>query len=531
MPGSETTWPMREVVLRRDNLDIAEMYVAEFSNIRDKLSAWEWEAALLSARQLNQLRDQPCQESLDSQLIVVTNDWLSRLQGLWNREIRSPNRQILHQRPYAFAGLFNMVYAIQQLVYLYYWGDIETCRTPEHHTTIWPGMPRTDVTQARFTIATLAKFGFCAWLEDLLKDPNAPYPPTGAMIYDFHFNCETRVLSWANVNEGGIVLPRQRLHLVFPEHDDQDEGHQLEHLRSMPWESKIEFVRPIISWLMKVSDKETFPSNGAVWDIHSCAEDSYYDDESTLLDWSDQESSVDSQPDDDDDGDENHDEYPHSDGDGGWRYNEEDDDNDNDYGYYDDDDDDRDNGGYRGFRPYYGCEHDDLLRYYHRSDEDDEEEDDQDSGYESSLLFSLTPSDNGYDDGIWIDNTSDSGYGGSINGDKMTDSDKLDDKPKKEKETAVAVYRPTDSETVTTTEDTITTTEDTETATTSSNSDEVHDTFVDALERPMEGNINNMFAYINRLLTQRQPPAYREHDSDAPPAYDDDVPPPAYSFD
>ncbi|KAI1138141.1 hypothetical protein F5Y05DRAFT_419011 [Hypoxylon sp. FL0543] len=536
MPGSPIIRPMSQVSLHRYGLSPDDSYLEEWVEERNAMSAWEWEAQLFPFPVLDYLIKWPCSDFMDGQFIVLASDWLSKIQELCDEELRSRSHQIHHQGPYAFAGLFNLLYKVHELVFRYYWRDVDTRETFEQHRTIWRGIPRSGLTQARFTIATLAKMGFGAWLEDL--PTYTSYPPMSAMTFDFHFDRHTRVLGWANVNEHPGVLPRHTLHLVFPAERNEPADR----------ERDTEFNRTILSWLMNVDDETLVPDTDS-WDTTTYVGDSSDDDEYTLVNSSDQGSFIDFQPGNDDDGDDDgdddddNDDAPSPHGKGGSRHKIDNDNNEdnNDDGNDDnietsDEDEDNDNDGQR---PYYGPWHDDLEDYYHLWDDDDDNyDDDGDSGYEGSLLFSLEPSDNGYDDGVWIDNSSDSGYDGSMSGDSETDTDSSldsDDKLKKEKETAVAVHRPADHP------ETATTTEDTEsTATTTSNNDNdndlAHVVYPDALGQPIRGTTALLLAYIQFIARpQQQPPAYSERghqgESDAPPAYEEDDSPPEYTFD
>ncbi|KAI0137634.1 hypothetical protein F4776DRAFT_654693 [Hypoxylon sp. NC0597] len=538
MSSSQITQPMREVVLHRSNVPLADLHLEDYARVRDMMSAWDWEKNLFSSQQLHRLREQPCHSLLDGRLIIITNDWLNKLQGLWNREIRSPNRQIAYRRPYTFAGLFNLVYKLQQLVYLYYWDDRETVRTLDHHWTIWPNVPRSDVTQARTVIATLATLGFGAWLEDMPTD--ASQMPTVAMISNFHFNFETRTLSWANINETGLIRPRIKLHLVFPVQDDRPEDEE----GFLTAEGLRQLDSSIFSWLSNIPDEETLLPDDAMLEAHS------YEKPSCTFNASSETTCVDTDSWSDEDDNENH----------GLRYNEDDDDNDNNdndnnaiqnnddfyhsFGGYDN----RRNWDNGGYIPFYGHSYDDLHEYYGRVDDDDNNNNnDRDSSYEGSLTFGLNLRDNGHDDGVFIDNSSDSGYDGSVrndngaetepftnldqpsdnNTDSFSDTAETSNNIDKEKETHVADHQ-TAAESVIeiTSENNKTST----TATTTTNNNNNN-----TLDKPLEGDLSNMFAYIRRRPRQQRTPAHYEHDpqnnSDVPPAYEDGVWSPKDSFD
>ncbi|OTA68464.1 hypothetical protein K449DRAFT_429318 [Hypoxylon sp. EC38] len=518
MSGSDITQPIREVVLHRSNIAPEDLYLEEYAELRDMMSAWEWEMHLFSSQLLDYLREQPCYSALDGRLIIITNDWLNRIQELWNREIRSPKRQVSYQRPYTFAGLFNLVYKLQQLVYLYHWGDSETVRTPDHHRTFWPRTPRSDVTQARFVIATLAKLGFGAWLEDMPTNPSQT--PKASMIFDFHFNCHTRTLSWANINETGLDSPRIKLHLVFPEQDDQPEDERefesAEYLR--------EFNSFIFSWLWNIPDDETLLPDEVMSETHSyegLSRTSVASSEITYADidsWSDE------------DGDE----------DQGWTYDEVDDDdddynndNDNDnHTIHNDDDfyhsfggyDNRRNWDNGGYIPFYGHPYDDPFN-------GNDDNNNRDSSYRDSLNFSVSLSDSGHDDGVFTDNTSDSGYSSSVNNDNGTNTDPFADQDQpsdngpdsfsstdetivnvdEENEAYVAAHQPDTESAIGITSD------DNETSTTLTNNDyyynhQVHDRFLEALDRPLEGDLGHMWAYVRYRARQRQHLARREHE-------------------
>ncbi|KAI1414987.1 hypothetical protein F5Y13DRAFT_187676 [Hypoxylon sp. FL1857] len=522
MPGSQVTVPEREVVLRRSNPDLADLFHEDFIEDRCEMSAWEWEAVLFSPQQLNQLMEQPCQSDYDDRLIILTNDWLSELQCLWNWEIRSPYRQIAGQRPYAFASLFNLVYSIQQLVYYYYWGDARTCRTFDHHQTIWCHVPRSDVTQARYTIAMLAKMGFGAWLEELPLDESDP--PMFAMIYDFDFDCATRVLSWANVNEGGFVYPRLSLDLVFPVEDDIPEDYLFWESNNTPETNDI-----ISSWRMGISDDETFPPDGYMWEIFGYVDDSPDPDASSETTWitlSDRGSLFNFRADDDND-----DENPGHDGNHDGRWND-DNDSDNDEHIIKDEDEQEHNNEPVPLNQL----HDDLQGNYHLFEDDGENDDDQ----------HLSVGDNESSDDVIIDTSSAASH--DTRSLPSSDLDTSKNKLYKEKEETVAVmHPPTGSEAVTTTTTSSssptnggeTTTASNNTNNTNNNNtnnngnDRVHDTFLEALDRPLEGDIADLLFFLRHVGRQRQ---LASGDSEprcecdnTPPPYEDDISPPEYS--
>ncbi|KAI1103648.1 hypothetical protein F4804DRAFT_309478 [Jackrogersella minutella] len=234
-------------------------WLEEHVGIRGLMNAWEWESFLLSQIQLRDIVNVPCYDRLDDRLIILANDWIRLLRGIHNRELRSPTHQVAGREEYAFAKLYNLVYRLQDLVYSYYHGVPEVRRTPEQHETIWPGIPSSDVAQARFTIASLAQNGFGAWLEDI--------PMTGwtmhttAMVFNFTFNPRTGVLGWANINEGTAVpRPRIKLDMIFTQ-ADLDSEYVIVDDREIEPLSVYEWLEGIHSHLQSSPNGDTERSN------------------------------------------------------------------------------------------------------------------------------------------------------------------------------------------------------------------------------------------------------------------------------
>ncbi|KAI2626111.1 hypothetical protein GGS26DRAFT_191605 [Hypomontagnella submonticulosa] len=181
------------------------------------MGSWEWEIILIPTDELKYILERPCYSGADYYLLCITADWIRLLHGVCRREWRSSTLQILGREPLAFAALLELVCRLRGLVHLFYVGDPQTVRTPVHHLTFWPHTPRSDVAQARRTIATMIHLGFGTWLDSIPM--RGWLPQTSARYHNFAFCVYTGVFGWANANEGFTPRPRMALHLVFPDLD------------------------------------------------------------------------------------------------------------------------------------------------------------------------------------------------------------------------------------------------------------------------------------------------------------------------
>ncbi|KAI0377508.1 hypothetical protein F5Y04DRAFT_175617 [Hypomontagnella monticulosa] len=207
------------------------------------MGSWEWEITIISSDELAHILLWPCYGGSDHSLVRITADWIRLLYGLCHREWRSPTRQVAHQGYLSFASLLTLVSRLNGLIHLYNLGDPATVRTPAHHRTFWPHTPRSDVAQARSTIATLVSNGFGSWLDGVLTG-NWQQPMRG--YYDFAFGVGTGILGWANAREGSGLLPRIELHLIFPGLDPLNQGQHT--TQEVPAEEAPAYQAPVASY-------------------------------------------------------------------------------------------------------------------------------------------------------------------------------------------------------------------------------------------------------------------------------------------
>lgn len=181
------------------------------------MNAWKWETSLFYCEELESLRAQPCETSMDNRLLVLAEDWFRALNELCIREILDIDRRSIDCWHSTFSQHLYLVHKLYEMVARFRIGNPLFRRTPDDHQTFSPYTPRSDVTQARFAIATLAKMGFGTWLESLQKG-NWRLSRM-AMVYDFVFDRSTGTLCWANINDRDDALnprPRMILDLILP---------------------------------------------------------------------------------------------------------------------------------------------------------------------------------------------------------------------------------------------------------------------------------------------------------------------------
>ncbi|KAI1374191.1 hypothetical protein F4677DRAFT_461514 [Hypoxylon crocopeplum] len=187
-------------------------------NRRSRMEAWEWESSLFSYRELHTLQTLPCDEAMDTRLLMLTSDWLDTLTKLDRQELESPRNQIAFREPRAFGKLKYLISRLHDLIYAFDPNLGKVRCIDANYRIFWHFIQRSDVAEARFAIARLASAGFGPWLEDTQRDP---WHPPVAVNYHFSFELEPLpILHWENVNEDDLALtplPRMTLTHVFPE--------------------------------------------------------------------------------------------------------------------------------------------------------------------------------------------------------------------------------------------------------------------------------------------------------------------------
>ncbi|KAI2469518.1 hypothetical protein F4781DRAFT_213533 [Annulohypoxylon bovei var. microspora] len=248
---------------------------------RPGLDAHRFERFLFTRTPLLQLQALPCYDLLDSRLVVVANDWIRMLSKLSDREHRSPENRIRNCEAYKFSRLYAMVYRLHELVYMYMHGVPRVRRVPQYHWTQTPGEPRTDVTQARYTMAVLMHNRFGTWLESMLTQGSLERPPTA--VFDYTFDPLTGMLGWADTTEESRI-PRRRfiLDLIFENVRPTLHDHVLKEAIDIE-------PRSVFIWILEIQDNEDGDTDRAHFGIGN-ADFSIrmeFDSDDTTLEWAD----------------------------------------------------------------------------------------------------------------------------------------------------------------------------------------------------------------------------------------------------
>ncbi|KAI4869702.1 hypothetical protein F4820DRAFT_443780 [Hypoxylon rubiginosum] len=265
---------------------VDESAVERLVGRRSTMTAWKWEHALLTYEELQSLRTQPCKSTLDFRLLALIGDWGTSLKELSDRELASPARQVANQAPCTFSELFFLVSSLFNLVNRFYIGDPSVCRTRAHHYTVWPGTPRSDVTQARFTVSALAFADFGIWLENCTR--GAWELATAEMYHSFVYNSETRLLGWAYAGEWlypPVPLARMSVDLLFRVLEDVHEVQERHEepaplVEQQPGVPDPEFSSGIYAWMDGITGDSpgllaTLRSASSVYGISEPADSEY----------------------------------------------------------------------------------------------------------------------------------------------------------------------------------------------------------------------------------------------------------------
>ncbi|KAI1768099.1 hypothetical protein GGR53DRAFT_462623 [Hypoxylon sp. FL1150] len=146
----------------------SEYVLYRIAKARGKLSAEVRQAAIISNEKLFDIRKNPHDFTLDSYLLPMVRMWASVLSKLAEEEAMSPTRQTRRHAPETFIGLLAALCRVYTLLNRQRYHDPRTTPISDHPH---PNDLVTDVSQARYAMATLGYYNFGAWLDDAAASP------------------------------------------------------------------------------------------------------------------------------------------------------------------------------------------------------------------------------------------------------------------------------------------------------------------------------------------------------------------------